>query len=72
MPTKRTTISHAARVDLHATVRIGGYTIPLIGIDRFATQGHCDGCKDGPIHIQELEWNLAGNQLLCWKCRGGK
>ena len=61
-------MTHAARVDRHATVKIGDFTIPLIGIPHDATEAECDLCHD-LFHIQSLKWNEAGSQLLCEKCR---
>lgn len=29
----------------HATVKLGDYTVPLIGIDENATKEQCDECK---------------------------
>jgi len=51
----------------HATVRLGSYTIPLIGIDPAATREQCDRCHDR-FHFQSVQLNPAGNQWLCEKC----
>ena len=52
----------------YATVKIGEFTIPLIGISSAATEDECELCHD-IIHISELSWNEEGNQLLCNKCK---
>lgn len=52
----------------HASVRVAGYVIPLIGIPRDATMNECDLCHD-VFHIQDLKVNESGNQVLCKKCR---
>lgn len=51
----------------HATVKIGDYTIPLIGIGESATQDNCDKCGT-LIHITELQFQADGVTLLCKKC----
>lgn len=52
----------------HATVKIGEYIIPLIGIPLSATEMECDLCHD-IFHITEVELNEAGTQFLCSKHR---
>ncbi len=52
----------------HATIKLGDFTIPLIGIPETATLDTCDLCHD-VFSIHDLEINEAGNQLLCPKCR---
>lgn len=54
----------------HASVRIAGYEVPLIGVPVSATNDRCDGCgKD--FHIQELAWVMVrtGNVLVCYTCQ---
>ena len=53
----------------HATVRIGDYTIPLIGVPKEATLEECDLCH-GIFHIVDIAYN--GAQYLCNKCRKTK
>lgn len=50
----------------HATVRIAGYNLPLIGIDRSATEDKCDLCGD-IFHLSDL--TFTGKQFLCGKCK---
>lgn len=38
----------------HATVRIGEYTVPLIGIPKSATRQKCHHCKKS-FHIADME-----------------
>lgn len=52
----------------HAEVKIGDYTIPLIGIPPEATEYTCDGCHK-KLTVEKLELNERGNQFLCEKCR---
>ena len=49
----------------HATIKLGDYTIPLIGVDRTATLEECDLCHD--IFSIQAVW-LTGTQILCEKC----
>jgi len=51
----------------HATVKLGDYKIPLIGVPANATREFCDLCAfEGEL----LEINLAenGRQFLCDRC----
>lgn len=50
----------------HASIRLGGFTIPLIGVPQDATLQECDCCHD-IFPIQDIE--IVGTQLLCVKCR---
>jgi hypothetical protein len=52
----------------HATVKVGDYTIPLIGLPVSATEMECECCHD-IVHISQIEINQEGNQFLCLKCR---
>lgn len=52
----------------HATVRIAGYVVPLIGIDQSATEDECDLCHY-IWHISDL--TFTGTQFLCGKCNKG-
>lgn len=49
----------------HATIRLGDYNIPLIGIAAEATTEKCDLCR-APIHIQGVR--LTGVQFICFRC----
>ena len=51
----------------HATVKLGEYTIPLIGIDRSATEMECELCHD-IFHISQVQLSESGKQFLCPKC----
>lgn len=51
--------------DRHATVKIDGKDIPLIGIPESETLDRCDRCGD-TFHLSQLQLT---NQLLCQKCR---
>jgi hypothetical protein len=50
----------------HATVRIAGYDLPLIGIDASATEERCDKCKR-LFHLSEVK--IDGDRFMCWSCR---
>lgn len=52
--------------DKHATVKIGEYTIPLIGIAESATQQKCSRCKCS-FHLSEITLNENGKPL-CKEC----
>lgn len=49
----------------HATVRIGEYVIPLIGIHEDATQSECESCGR-MTHISDLK--LVGDRFVCERC----
>lgn len=54
----------------HATIRIAGYEVPLIGLSVSETESACDGCgKD--FHIQSLTWmeRTGKTVLLCETCQ---
>lgn len=51
----------------HATVKVDGYIIPLIGVPKEATEGACEGCQKPTFHITDLE--LVGTRMLCPECR---
>jgi len=48
----------------HATVKVGEYTVPLIGVPEDATQQECETCGQS-FHISEIE--LAANGKACCK-----
>jgi hypothetical protein len=50
----------------HAIIKLGDYTIPLIGVDQNATLEQCDLCHD-IFSIQAV--CLTGTQILCAKCQ---
>ncbi len=50
----------------HATVKIGDFTVPLIGIDPCHTQQECDECK-GLFHLSDVKF-MEDNRILCSKC----
>jgi hypothetical protein len=52
-------------MSVHATVKIGEYTIPLIGIPESATQMECEKCKQ-IFHITDVALN--GSEFVCEKC----
>ena len=51
----------------HATVKIGDYEIPLIGLPLSATEMECDLCHD-IFHISDVHLTFEGKQFLCQKC----
>jgi hypothetical protein len=52
----------------HALVKVGGFWIPLIGIEAQGAIEECDYCHD-LFNLTSVQWNRRGNQLLCQKCR---
>lgn len=50
----------------HAIIRLGEYTVPLIGIAPVEVLEQCDLCHD-LFSIQQIQ--LTGTQFLCPKCR---
>ncbi len=50
----------------HATIKVSGYSIPLIGVPKPSTLEECDCCHD-EYRLQEVE--RVGVQWLCRKCR---
>jgi predicted SprT family Zn-dependent metalloprotease len=52
----------------HATVKIGDYTIPLVGVPVSATEMECELCHN-VVHITKVHLNEEGNQFLCLRCR---
>jgi hypothetical protein len=49
----------------HATVKIGEWTVPLIGLPQSASQDKCDGC--GKVtEIRDLSYD--GTRFLCRGC----
>jgi hypothetical protein len=50
----------------HATIKVGGYSIPLIGIPTDACLQECDLCHD-EFGLLQVEWS--GVQMLCHRCR---
>lgn len=53
----------------HASVTVGGYVIPLIGIAPDETLEECDLCHD-MFDILQIRWS--GKQMLCDKCNDNK
>lgn len=51
-----------------ATVKVGGYTIPLLGIPTSATEERCDYC-DFKGHLTELHLTPFGH-IACADCLG--
>ncbi len=51
----------------HATVKIGEYEIPLIGVPIAATEMECELCHK-IVHISQVRLNHEGTQFLCDKC----
>ena len=51
-----------------AVVPLGEYNVPLIGIPPSAVLETCDLCGCF-CHLSEIEFNFAGNQWLCPRCR---
>lgn len=58
-------VSGAPAPRRHATVRVGGYTLPLIGVPARATDERCDRCRK-LFYI--LEVHFTGRQFLCAGC----
>lgn len=52
----------------HATVKIGDYDIPLIGIPPDATLEECDLCGY-LFNLRQVQVSENGRQILCDKCR---
>lgn len=53
------------KANKHATVKIGDYTIPLIGVPESASLEECDLCHDTfPLRVMVLS---EAGQLLCPK-----
>jgi hypothetical protein len=50
----------------HATIKLGEYTIPLIGLPVSCVRETCDRCKK-EFHIQEVEFIEYG--ILCFDCK---
>ncbi len=50
----------------HATVRIGEYVIPLIGVPETATQEKCSRCRK-QIHLADAALSESGD-VLCQSC----
>lgn len=50
----------------HATVKIGEYTIPLIGIPESSTQQKCFGCGKS-FHLSDIKLDKKGNPY-CPEC----
>lgn len=49
----------------HATIELGGYLVPLIGVPRDATSEACDGClRRFPL----LKVTFDGGEFLCPGC----
>lgn len=50
----------------HATVKIGEYEVPLIGVPKSATQETCTGCSQS-FHLTEIALDARG-EPKCPKC----
>lgn len=50
----------------HASVKLGEYTVPLIGIPVNATQQKCSGCGK-EFHLSDITLDKNGNPF-CPKC----
>lgn len=50
----------------HATIKIGEFTVPLVGVAETVILETCDCCHHG-FGIQHVE--LVGTQFLCAHCR---
>ncbi len=53
--------------DKHATVRLGEYTVPLIGIPPSATQAECERCH-AIFHLADVKLHTESGEFLCDKC----
>ncbi len=53
----------------HATVKLDGREIPLIGIKPHYTEEVCDGCRQ-VLHLGDI--TLEGAKFLCQSCRTNK
>jgi len=49
-----------------ATVQLGEFTVPLIGVAPDATEERCDGCRCIE-HLKDI--CLVGTKFLCARCR---
>jgi hypothetical protein len=49
----------------HATVKVGGYTIPLIGVPVASTQQQCVGCKQS-FHLTQITLDENGQPWCLW------
>jgi hypothetical protein len=50
----------------HATLKLGEYEIPLIGLAEDCVNEICDMCKF-QFHIQNIE--CIDDKILCFKCK---
>ena len=50
----------------HATVRVSGYEVPMVGVPPSAMLQECCLCHD-LFPLGDVEWD--GRQALCRKCR---
>lgn len=53
----------------HATIKLGDYTIPLVGLPVDCTLQECSLCHD-MFGIQEVELAVNGRDFYCRQCRG--
>lgn len=56
-------------IEDHATTKIDGIVIPLIGVPPESSRDKCDACKT-EYEIRDLFWDLT--KLICPKCREKK
>jgi hypothetical protein len=61
-----TTPHHHQKTNKHATVKIGDYTIPLIGIPTEATDETCQRCGH-TMHLSEAQIDQDG-KVVCKDC----
>lgn len=51
----------------HATVNLGEYVVPLIGVPASATREKCDGCRK-QRHLSAVFIQPDGRTFLCTGC----
>lgn len=52
----------------HATVKLDGVDIPLIGVPVYGTLEECDLCHSD-YHLSIMQFSESGKQILCPTCR---
>lgn len=53
----------------HASIQLGEYNIPLIGIPKSATEYECDCCHKIFSDIKDVQINIGGFEFYCKTCR---